>query len=114
VSIWNTRRDAKIERDRIVRVKERDQKDKRIEELLIRREEDQDKAALKIAELLKLADMEKDKVIRERWDRFNKTLCAVKEDVGQIVKDMNGKVSYDHCTERMDKMEDKIERIERT
>lgn len=81
---------------------------KMIERLLSKRDKERDAKDARIERLLLEKDTEKEANIKERWARFNDTLCGIKNKVDAISVDLNTKVTWEHCEKTHEKLDDRI------
>lgn len=79
-----------------------------ITRLFNKRDQKQEQSAELIKELLAQADKQKEITIKERWDRFSKTQCEIKTKVDTIVNNMHDKVTWDHCNDRMNSLDERL------
>ena len=65
-----------------------------------------------IKRLLEKKEVEKEAHIKERWDSFTATQCAIKSKLDEVSKDLNNKVDWTFCHDKEEEIERKIDRLD--
>jgi phosphate/sulfate permease len=71
-----------------------------------------DKREEQISKLLEEREHMKEEHIKERWDAFVKTQCAIKTKLDEVSKDLNNKVDWQFCHEKEEEIGKKIDRLD--
>jgi len=101
VTIWVTRMLDKRAAQQLA-------KDEKVEKLLIKSEQEKETAAGQIAKILAENDRERERILKERWERSDKSQCEIKEKLENLVNNMHEKVPWDKCDEKMGSFDERL------
>jgi phosphate/sulfate permease len=65
-----------------------------------------------IATLLAEKEQKKEEHIKERWNSFTATQCAIKSKLDEVSKDLTNKVDWTFCHDKEEEISRKIDRLD--